>query len=178
MQPDVQPEFATERLRLRAWNLDDLDFIVAMEMDPEVGRYIYPHGRPTIQERTVVTRQRINSGWPKQGGMWLVEWAESGDLIGWCGMFPLERTDLVEIGYRFITAAWGKGVATEAARRVLDHGFRALELDPIVAVTHPENAGSQNVLTKIGLESHGLQFHYGLDLSYFSLRRADYLTAR
>jgi len=140
MQPDVQPEFATERLRLRAWNLDDLDFIVAMEMDPEVGRYIYPHGRPTIQERTVVTRQRINSGRPKQGGMWLVEWAESGDLIGWCGMFPLERTDLVEIGYRFITAAWGKGVATEAARRVLDHGFWALELDPIVAVTHPENA--------------------------------------
>jgi len=69
MQTEVQPEFTTERLRLRAWSLDDLDFIVAMDMDPDVGRYLYPHGRPTIQERTVISRRRINSGWPKQGGM-------------------------------------------------------------------------------------------------------------
>ena len=175
MQTEVQPEFTTERLRLRAWSLDDLDFIVAMDMDPDVGRYLYPHGRPTIQERTVISRRRINSGWPKQGGMWFVEWAESGDPLGWWGMFPLEDSGLVEIGYRFITAAWGKGVATEAATRVLDHGFRALDLDPIVAVTHPGNGGSQNVLGKIGLEVKGLQFDYGLNLCFFSLSRASYL---
>ena len=62
MQTEVQPEFTTERLRLRAWSLDDLDFIVAMDMDPDVGRCLYPHGRPTIQERTVISRRRINSG--------------------------------------------------------------------------------------------------------------------
>jgi RimJ/RimL family protein N-acetyltransferase len=78
MQPETTPEFTTERLRLRAWGLDDLDFIVAMDMDPDVGRYLYPNGRPTIQERTVVTRQRLTSGWPKEGGMWFVEWKDNG----------------------------------------------------------------------------------------------------
>ena len=176
--PECTPELTTERLRLRAWGIDDLDFIVAMDMDPDVGRYLYPHGRPTIQERTVVTRQRLTSNWPKQGGMWFVEWKESGEGLGWCGLFPLDRTDLIEIGYRFITAAWGQGVATEAATQVLDYGFQQLNLDAIVAVTHAENAGSQNVLTKIGLQAHGLKFHYGLNLSYFSLGRESYLDAQ
>jgi RimJ/RimL family protein N-acetyltransferase len=69
-------------------------------------------------------------------------------------------------------------VATEAARRVLGHGFRDFEFDPIVAVTHPENSASQNVLKKIGLRSGGLQFHYGLDFRFLSLARADYLSAQ
>ncbi len=178
MQTEVQPEFTTERLSLRAWSLDDLDFIVAMDMDPDVGRYLYPHGRPTIQERTVISRRRINSGWPKQGGMWFVEWAESGDPLGWCGMFPLEDSGLVEIGYRFDTAAWGKGIATEAARKVLDLGFGTFEFDPIVAVTHPKNVGSQTVLKNTGLKPDGTKFQYGLEQKFYSLRRADYLISR
>ncbi len=174
----MQPEFLTGRLRLRSWGLDDLEFIVAMDMDPEVGRYLYPHGRPTAEQRRSVTRERITQGWPETGGIWFVEWADSGSPLGWCGLFPLEESGLIEIGYRYVPPAWGKGVATEAAERVLDHGFRELELDPIVAVTHPENVGSQNVLTKIGLKAGGMQFHYGLDLCFFSLGRAEYLNAR
>ena len=46
MQTEVQPEFTTERLRLRAWSLDDLDFIVAMDTDPDVGRYFFVHEPP------------------------------------------------------------------------------------------------------------------------------------
>jgi RimJ/RimL family protein N-acetyltransferase len=99
-------------------------------------------------------------------------------MHGLCGLFPLEDSGLIEIGYRFITPAWGKGIATEAATLVLDHGFRKLAIGPIVAVTHPENLGSQRVLTKIGLRSMGLRYHYGLDLSFFSLSSDDYLTSQ
>ena len=79
--------------------------------------------------------------------------------------------------HRLGAETWGLGVATEAATVVLDLGFRVLELDSIVAVTHPDNRGSQAVLTKIGLRPQGLRFHYGLDLSYFSLDRSAYLSA-
>ena len=68
-----------------------------------------------------------------------------------CGLSFLEDPGLIEIGYRFVTADWGQGVATEVGTRVLDYGFRELASEPIVAVTHSENAGSQNVLRKIGL---------------------------
>jgi len=174
----VQPDLETARLHLRPWGLDDLEFCVAMNMDPDVGRYLFPHGPPVEAEQRRIWREKITAGWPRTGAVWAVEWAGEGEMLGWCGLFPLEETGLIEIGYRYVTAAWGKGVATEAAARVLDHGFREFAFDPIVAVTHPQNAGSQAVLSKIGLKSGGLQFHYGLDLSFFSLGRDDYLTSR
>jgi len=55
------------------------------------------------------------------------------------------------------------------------HGFRVLEIDPIVAVTHPDNRASQKVLMKIGLKMEGLEFHYGQDLPFFKLTRGQYL---
>lgn len=174
----MPPDLSTQRLRLRPWHLDDVEFFVAMDMDPDVGRYLYPHGPPVEAERRAEMQQRISQGQPDQGCIWTVEWAESGKRLGRCGVHPLRDSDLIEIGYRYITAAWGNGVATEAAERVLDYGFRDFNFDPIVGVTHPDNAGSQRVLQKIGLRPGGLQFHYGLDLSFFSLGRAEFLTSR
>ena len=95
-----------------------------------------------------------------------------------CGLSFLEDPGLIEIGCHFVTVTWGQGVATEVGTRVLDYGFRELALDPIFAVTHPENAGSQNVLRKIGLRSDGFRFHYGVNLNFFSLDRDSYLTFR
>ena len=174
----MRPELQTNRLRLRPWGLADLELTVNMDLDTDVGRYLYFHEQPTAEQRREVTRERMTSDWPPVGGMWFVDWADSGESLGWCGLFPLEDSGLIEIGYHFVTAAWGQGVATEAGTRVLDYGFRELAPDPIVAVTHPENAGSQNVLRKIGLRSEGLRFHYGLNLSFFFLDRDSYLTFR
>lgn len=173
----MRPDLTIERLHLRPWRLGDVEFFVAMDMDPEVGRYLFPHGPPVAEERRAEMRHRIVNGWPERGAMWTVSWADGGERLGRCGIFPLEESGLFEIGYRFVRAAWGRGVATEAARRVLDHGFREFAFDPIVAVTHPDNRGSQRVLENIGLRSRGLRYHYGLDLSFYSLDRADYLTS-
>ena len=75
-------------------------------------------------------------------------WENGGESLGRRGLVSLENSGLIEIGYHFVTAAWGQGVATEAGTRVLDYGFLELASDPIVAVAHPENAGSQNLLRK------------------------------
>jgi RimJ/RimL family protein N-acetyltransferase len=105
----------------------------------------------------------------------VVVWREKPGFLGWCCLVPLEDSGLIEIGYRYVRAAWGQGVATEAGRAVLDHGFRALGLDPIVAVARPENLASRRVLEKLGLGYAGLRFHYGLDLAFYTLARANYL---
>jgi [ribosomal protein S5]-alanine N-acetyltransferase len=90
-------------------------------------------------------------------------------------LFPLENSGLIEIGYRYRAAAWGRGIASEAAAAVLEHGFRSLELDPIVAVTHPANRASQRVLEKIGLRAVGEAWHYGQWLRLFRLTRSQYV---
>jgi ribosomal-protein-alanine N-acetyltransferase len=145
-----------------------------MDLDPQVHRYIFAQPPDPGQWRVRLATQ-IASGWPPVGGIWTVEWQDEPGFLGWCGLFPLGHCGLVEIGYRYRAAAWGQGVASEAARAVLEHGFGPLQLDPIVAVTHPDNRASQRVLRKIGLQEAGEAFFYGQWLRFFRLTRAEYL---
>lgn len=173
--PHDQPEMRTARLRLYPPRLDDLDARLAMDREPEVMRYVSPVPEDTAEHRALIRRRIL--GLTRPGAFWHVEEAARPAFLGWCGLFDLEDSGLIEIGYRYVRAAWGRGIATEAARAVLDHGFRVLALDPIVAVAHPENTASQRVLEKIGLRRAGTAHYYGQAVAFFRLARADYTRA-
>ncbi|MDE3110474.1 MAG: GNAT family N-acetyltransferase, partial [Acidobacteriota bacterium] len=82
---------------------------------------------------------------------------DTGEFIGFIG---LDRMDFVipgvpqpavEIGWRLARAHWGKGLATEGARAVVQFGFGTLHLEEIVAITVPANIRSRRVMEKIGM---------------------------
>lgn len=164
----------TERLGLRPRTLADLDANLAMDLDPRVHRYISAKAPDPEAWRARLAAQVV-AGWPPTGGIWVVERRDEPGFLGWCGLFPLGHCGLIEIGYRYVAAAWGQGIASEAAAAVLDHGFRQPGLDPIVAVTHPDNRASQRVLQKIGLRPAGEAYYYGQWLRFFRLTLSDYL---
>ena len=59
-------------------------------------------------------------------------------------------------GTRLHPAQWGRGYTTEAARAMIDFGFRELGLHRIWADCDPRNVASWRVLEKLGLrrEAH------------------------
>jgi RimJ/RimL family protein N-acetyltransferase len=163
----------TERLLLRPRTLADLDANLAMDLDPQVIRYIFAKVPDPERWRGRIAAQ-IRAGWPQIGGIWAVEWRDNPGFLGWCGLFPLGASGLIEIGYRYHRATWGQGIGSEAACAVLDHGFRELAIDPIVAVTNPDNLASQRILTKIGLQPAGEAYYYGQWMRFFRLDRSQY----
>ncbi len=182
----VPGEILTERLRLYAPTLADLEARLEMDQDPEVMRFIMPP-RPREEARRLIA-ERIEAGWPAQGIAFHVAWrpgheeqepADAPGFLGWCALWPLEDEPGrdIEIGYRYRRAAWGRGIATEAARAVLACGFERLGFDPIVGVTDHDNRASQKVLAKIGLRRTGNVRAYGEDVAFFVARRADWLAA-
>ena len=172
----MPPVIETARLRLYPPCLGDLEARLAMDRDPEVMRYIRPVPDDAERHRAEL-HARILGRQPPAGVFWHVAWKDRPEFLGVCGVFDLEDSGLKEIGYRFVAEAWGQGIASEAARAALDHGFRVLGLDPIVAVTDPDNLASQGVLRKIGLPPAGRAVHYGREVAFFRLSRAAYLTA-
>ena len=168
----MPPKIETAHLRLYPPRLDDLEARLAMDRDPAVMRFIRPIPEDVVADRAEIRGRMIA---PPPGAFWHIEMRETPGFIGWCGIFPLEDSGLMEIGYRFQRAAWGRGLATEAAVAALDHGFRELRLDPIVAVSDPDNAASHKVLRKIGLRAAGTARHYGRELPFFELSRSEYL---
>jgi RimJ/RimL family protein N-acetyltransferase len=61
-----------------------------------------------------------------------------------------------EVGWAVHPDEWGKGYATEAARYVLDWGFKHLNIHRIVAFCHTSNSASVRVMQKLGMHQDGM----------------------
>jgi [ribosomal protein S5]-alanine N-acetyltransferase len=142
----------TERLILRHLRLDDLGPLAAIQSDAEVMRYM-PSG-PLTWEQTAHNLDRCIALQAEHGfSLWGAVEKVDGRLIGRCGLLPhsLQGRDEVEIAYLIARSDWSRGLATEAALALRDHGFDSLGLDRLVSIIHRDNMASRKVAEKAGL---------------------------
>jgi len=159
----------TERLLLRRWHADDAGALAAINADPEVMRYI---GRGAVLGRGLSDDLlwRFEREWRERGfGLWALEELDApGELIGFCGltvpMFLPELLPAVEVGWRLARGAWGRGLATEAARAALVFGFEEHAMAEIVAIVQPENERSLRVAEKLGMTPRPDRYHAGASM--------------
>ncbi len=98
---------------------------------------------------------------------------ETQELIGWCGLDHRDQTRSNPVLFYLLKAKyWGQGLATEAARAVLDYAFVELELPGIDSAATYENIASRRVMEKLGMCYLGLDEEGGHS---FSLTRDEYL---
>ncbi|MDO8378606.1 GNAT family N-acetyltransferase [Phenylobacterium sp.] len=146
--------FETPRLILRPRGPEHLEACLAINADPEVMRYLGPVW-PPARLRVHLTKQ-LSTDWGAGLGYWAIfRKTAPEEMLGWVLLTPLEGTDVVQIGYRLKRSAWGDGIATEAAQRLVTHGLETLGLARLAAWVHPRNAGSKGVLTKLGFVPDG-----------------------
>ena len=80
-----------------------------------------------------------------------------GEPIGGAGLEPqLDVNRLTaEIGYWVAEPHWGKGIATEAARRLTEYAFEAFPFERLEAAVFEWNPASCRVLEKAGYRREG-----------------------
>lgn len=173
------PELTTERLRLRAWRLEDVEPMAAINVDSRVGEWL---GGTIDLEETRARLQLYGYHWEEHGfGIWAVEERASGRLVGRTGLMHWDDWTAgphdAEIGWTFDPAVWGKGYATEAARTVLDWAATQPGLRTIISITRPDNIASRRVMEKLGMIYRGetvwrgsSQVWYGIDLTLRGFR--------
>ena len=141
------PVLETDRLILRGWREDDLDFYAAMLADPEVTQFIW--GADTRHDAW--RRLTLMAGhWAIRGyGFWAVTRKSDRAMIGRVGLWNPEGWPAVEVGWALARDAWGNGYATEAARAAVDYGFKTLAVERLVSYIEPENTRSQAVARRL-----------------------------
>ncbi|MEU0373741.1 GNAT family N-acetyltransferase [Streptomyces sp. NPDC006283] len=145
----------TDRLTLRAFTNADAGHVRGVVDDCEVMRYING-GRPSSDgEVEGEIMPRFLHGYPCLGrpGFWAAEDRGSGAFLGWF-VFRPEADDScreIELGYRLGRAAWGRGLATEGSRALIDKGFSELGVERVTANTMTVNTRSRRVMEKSGL---------------------------
>jgi ribosomal-protein-alanine N-acetyltransferase len=143
----------TERLILRRQVIEDLDDLWALYCNPEITKYI-PDAPRSREEANEELEWHMN-GHPRNPelGLWATIHKETGQLIGRCGLLPwtIDGQDEVEVAYMIAQDYWGQGLATEAARAILNYGFEHLNLPRLISRIDSENIASQKVAEKIGM---------------------------
>lgn len=157
-----------ERVRLRGFRDSDLDALAAWLADPEVVRYL--PGPPRSREQSARTMAFFVAHQERHGfSAWALEETESGKVVGWCGLAEFEQTGEVELLYCLAREAWGRGLATEAARLCVACARDTLGLPRLIAAVVPENTASRAVLEKSGLVFWKPGRWFGLELDMFRM---------
>jgi [ribosomal protein S5]-alanine N-acetyltransferase len=181
--PRPFPVLRTDRLILRQLAETDAAEIARLCGDREIaaGTLMVPHPYSVEDARTwlALDRQWFEAGTSLVWGI-----TEGGALVGTIDLRPECTHERAELGYWIGVPFWGRGYATEAARRVLEHAFRDAGLNRVFASPFPWNAASGRVLEKIGLKREGvLRQHvkkWGRyeDLVFYGVTRDEYDRSR
>jgi ribosomal-protein-alanine N-acetyltransferase len=147
----------TNRLLLRDFVESDWPALHAVESLPEVAQFQDFATRTPEQSRAYVLDSMKGAAEdPRLTYDLAVILLADNFLIGRCGL-GLTDPDVGEaaLWYTLHPAHWSQGYTTEAARAIVDFGFRELRLHRIWADCDPANVGSWRVLEKIGMHREG-----------------------
>ena len=150
------PALETERLQLRKVKSTDVQAIYAYGSDAEVSRFVTWERHESLQDTEAFLNFVLGKYEKGEVAPWAIEYKPTRQMIGTVDFVNWKPAGRVaEIGYVLHRDYWGKGIMTEAVKRVIQFGFEQMNLVRIEAVCLPENTGSYRVMEKSGLQYEG-----------------------
>jgi len=144
----------TERTYLRKLSFDDAQNFFDLNSDKEVIKYTGDKSFENVDEAKSFLLNYDH--YDTYGyGRWAVIEKKSDELIGWCGLKFNQKTEEIDLGFRFFKKYWNQGFATETAQACLQYGFNELKIVRIIGRAMTENKASISVLQKIGMQYIG-----------------------
>ena len=161
----------TERLLLRWLREDDFPQYRRMCTDPEVMRFL-GDGRPMTDIEVWRQMAWFMGHWYFRGyGIWAVVEKGSDKLVGRIGFIDPIGWPGFELGWTLARDSWGKGYATEGARRALDYAFHEMNRDHVISLIAPENVASARVAERLGERVEGETQLFGKKVLIYGIRR-------
>ena len=144
--------------------------LIEMMQDDRVQRYI---SGSAYSDQEVITKLKAIHRFNNTDGLgyWLI-YDGAKTCVGMCLLKPMptqEPTGNIETGYWIKPDFWGKGIADEAATRMVKYAFDTLALKEVTGVVDERNIGSIRSLEKAGLTRRGTIMAYDQELPFFKI---------
>ena len=177
-------ELKTDRLALRPFTFGDVDDYFEYAVDPEFGRYIN-QPRPFTRRRAEedVAGSILNSWESLPSFVVVLDGKVVGDIFlnikAWNG-----ASGVGDLGVFIATPHWGKGLAPEAAKAVVDLGFQEYGLAKITSHSDTRNEAALRVMEKLGmtqegrLRKHVVRQEERKDMAVFGILQQEWLAAK
>ncbi len=167
----------TARLLLRPFEFTDVDDVRAYASDAEVARYRPLPDPYTRNDAAEFVDRQMRTDWSTNPEFAVVYGRR---VIGGISLHVNPEHETAELGYLLGRRWWGRGLATDAARAVVDWGFQSFELHKVYARAHVDNKPSWRVLERLGMTREGvLRGHWKMrdehvDLVYYAVFRHEW----
>jgi [ribosomal protein S5]-alanine N-acetyltransferase len=161
----------TARLHMRPFEPGDAGNLHLIFVDPDVRRFLLDDqvvSRDWVEEEIAASIARFEA---RSAGLFSMSLKNDQTLIGFCGFRPFFEPPQLQLLYGLLPAYWSRGLATEAARAMIEFGFKAVGFDRIIASADPPNAASIRVLEKAGMAFGRRETIGGLDIVFYSVDR-------
>ena len=153
----------TPRLRLRWFEPAaeaDQQFVIELLNDPDWIANIGKRDVSTREQAEAYLRDGPRAMCEKLGfGLYMVEVTDGPTAptpVGMCGLLKRDHLPDVDIGFAFLPAWRGQGMAREAAEGVLRWAQEQLGIPRILAIVTPSNDPSLGLLERLGFADEGL----------------------
>ncbi|MDR2030146.1 MAG: GNAT family N-acetyltransferase [Puniceicoccales bacterium] len=174
----------TERLLLRPLEIADLEPIEAFMGIRGVTDFLLFFSYPLIPGQVKSWLEGVVAMDPQLGCYWAIVGKEDGRAIGVISLTLETYHRKGEIGFWLARDRWNRGYMTEAAWRVICHGFDTLKLHRIEITHMVENRASRRVIEKLGFQPEGCwregHFKEGCfrDVAIYGMLEVDYLRTK
>jgi RimJ/RimL family protein N-acetyltransferase len=168
----------TKRLILRDLKISDVNDFFQYAKKSTIGPMAGWSPHKTVQESLKILKLMI-----REQEVWGLTLKEEDFLIGTVGLHVRNFENAVdnkrEIGYVLDDRYWGKGLMVEAVLKVLEFGFKSLELDEIMCGHIISNLQSKRVIEKCGFTyTHTEKRPYidkkDVDVMVYTMTKQDY----
>jgi len=140
----------TKRLLIREFEFKDWQAVYKYTSDINVMKFI-PEEVFTEEDAKEFVNKNIGDNAEK----FPVVIIDEDILIGHIVFYKYFGEHTYEIGWVFNPKYQNRGYASEAARAILEYGFKEMNLHRIIATCQPENIPSYRVMEKIGMRREG-----------------------
>ena len=175
---DAPVELRTARLLLRPFETTDVDDVWAYAADSEVARFRPLPDPYTRNDAAEFVDRQMRTVWSTSPEFAIVYGPR---VIGGISLHVSREHETAELGYLLGRLWWGQGLATEAARAVVDWGFQRFGLHKVYARAHVDNKRSWRVMEKLNMIREGvLRGHWKMreehvDLVYYAVFRDEWM---
>jgi [ribosomal protein S5]-alanine N-acetyltransferase len=170
----------TVRLKFRLLQPGDFETWIDLFKNEVASRFLGLIKIPTPEERCKEWFKRIQHRYDNDlGGMNVLIDKETNTFIGQCGLLVQEVDGIpeLEIGYSILPAFWGKGYATEAARKCRDYAFTNNYAESIISIVHIENNKSVKVALKNGMTLEKTTIFKEMPVNVFRIKKTDWINS-
>lgn len=141
----------SQRIKFSHWTEEDYPLAKRLWENEKVSEYITATGKFTQEEIKARLKKEMENQNKYGIEYWPIFFSGNDEFIGCCGLRPyFMENKILEIGFHLLPEFWGRGLAKEAAKTVIDYARDILEVHGIFAGHNPNNINSAKLLLKLG----------------------------